>query len=91
MFEISLRVELGQRETMRRGTKVTIGGVLAWREDVAGAINGTECTNVTVRFSHAHDREVDGGTVWLVTPTQDVSRNKPAFETFLSQIRFVGP
>jgi len=90
MFEIYLRVELGQRETRRHGTKVTIGGVPAWREDVAGAINGTEFTNVTVRFSHAHDREIDDGTVRLVTPTKDVSRNKPVFEAFLSQIRLVG-
>ena len=74
IFEIYLRVEPGQTGTRRHGVKTMIGDVPAWKENATGAINGTELTNVTVRFSYAHDREVDDGTVRLVTPTKDISR-----------------
>jgi len=88
MFEIHLRVDLGQREAKHRGVKMMIGDVTAWREEATGTINGTDFTNVTIRFSAARGQDVDDGTVRLVTPTKDIGRGRPILKAFLSQMKF---
>ena len=88
MFEIHLRVDLGQREAKHRGVKMMIGDVTAWREEATGTISGTDFTNVTIRFSVTRGQDVDDGTVRLVTPTKDIARDRPILEAFLSQMKF---
>jgi hypothetical protein len=88
MFEIYLRVDLGQREATPRGTRVMIGAVPAWKEEATGTINGTDFTNLTVRLSVAHGQEVDDGTVRLVTPTKGIGRQRSVFDGFLAQLKF---
>ena len=88
MFEIHLRVELGKRQATPRGTRVMLGTIPAWKEEVTGTIDRTKFTNVTIRFSVAHGQETDDGAVRLVTPTKAISRTRPTFEAFLSQITF---
>jgi hypothetical protein len=83
-----LRVETGQQEASGHGAKVMIGNIAALKEEATGTINRTEFTNVTIWFTVAHGQETDDGTVWLVTPTKDLSRERRTFEAFLSQIRF---
>ncbi len=56
-------------------------------------IDGVEWTNVTVRFSMHHLRsasDIDDGSITLVTQTQDLNKDMPIFEEFLSHIRFEG-
>ena len=88
VFEIHLRIDLGQQEARRRGRKATMGGATAWRREVTGSVGRTGFTNVTVEFSAPRRQEISDGTVRLVTPTKDLNRNMPIFDTFLSQIRF---
>lgn len=90
VFEIHLRVERGQREAWRRGTKVVIGGVTGWREEVTGTTGGTSFTNIIIRFSVIRSQETDDGTVRLVTPTKDLGKNGAIFEAFISHIGFYG-
>jgi hypothetical protein len=88
IFEIHLRVDIGQPEAKPRGEKITVGGIAAWQEETTGTIDGKQFTNIAVRFSVVHRKEVDDGTVWLVTRTKDLSRDRPIFERFLAQTKF---
>jgi hypothetical protein len=90
-FEIHLRVDLGEAQGAERrhlGTRAKIGNRAGWKEEINGIIDGSAWTNVKISFSVQNGTDVDDGSVWLVTPTGQLSKNMPIFNRFVSHIRF---
>jgi hypothetical protein len=90
VFEIHLRVELGERPVGRAGARVVLGNVPAFQRKVRGKANGRDFTDETLNFSITRGREADEGTAELVSPTRSLARNQLIFDQFISQIRFYG-
>lgn len=93
-FEIQIRIEDAEeaqsREKMEAGKKVRVGNIDGWETRKQGLVEGTEWTNVRIRFSVFHGKEIDDGSVTLATPTRDLNRNLPIFRKFVSEIIFDG-
>jgi hypothetical protein len=95
-FEVHLRVEIEGRESVNRtptAKRVSVGNRNGREERITGTIGGTEWTNVNVTFSiHRQNSatEIDDGSITLATRTQDMGKNLPVFEEFVSHIRFEG-
>lgn len=96
LFEIHLRVDSDDSKGISSrlsATRIKLGNRNGWEEQSTGVIDGSEWTNVTVRYSIRHVRsakEIDDGTIILVTRTQDKNKNKAIFQEIISQIRFQG-
>jgi len=92
-FEIQLRVNLGDGARAHRhnaGKRVMVGNIAGSQENRSGFVNGTAFTNVAISFSVPQRGEVFDGSVWLVTPTEDLAKNMPIFRSFVSHFRFDG-
>jgi len=90
-FRIQLRVDLGDGALPERhhaGKAAAVGNRRGWEDDRSGVVNGTALTNVTITFSVPHRREIYDGSVWLVTPTEELEKEMPTFRKFVSGIRF---
>jgi hypothetical protein len=93
LFEMHLRVDTKDKSPVASEKRVRLGNRDGWEEQTKGVIDGIGWSNVTVRFSMHHVRsanEVDDGSIILVTPTQDLSKNVAVFQEFMSHIRFEG-
>jgi hypothetical protein len=96
ILEIHIRIDTdGSNRVSSDPTakRIRLGNRNGWEERATGVIDGVEWINVTVRFSMHHLRsasDIDDGSITLVTQTQDLNKDIPIFEEFLSHIRFEG-
>jgi hypothetical protein len=90
-FDIQLRIDLGNGagpESHLVGKAATVGNRRGWEVGRSGVVSGTAFTNVTITFSVQYGRDIYDGSVWLVTPNQDLEREMPVFRKLVSGIRF---
>ena len=72
------------------GNRTPVGNRAGWKDEANGLVNGIPWKNITLRFSISKGREVNDVSIWFATPTKDWSKNLPAFQKFVSQIKFKG-
>ena len=89
-LEVHWRVDLGDGVPGRHGAgrAAAVGNRRGGEKTTRGVANGTALTNVTITFSVPEGGAVYDGSVWLVTPTEDLEKNLPTFRNFVSHIRF---
>ena len=93
VFEIHLRVELGQdaeKETrvVDRRHVAPVGNVRGWRAERTGARDSTAYKNVVIQFSVRHGADIFDGSVWLVSTMHGFKKNKAILNSFLSRTHF---
>ena len=89
-LDVHWRVDPGDRlpGRQRAGKAAAVGNGRGWEETTRGVANGSALTNVTITFAVPQGGGVYDGSVWLVTPTEDLEKNVLTFRDFVSQIRF---
>jgi hypothetical protein len=93
-FEISLHVSPPEgplESTPRHGTRIKVGNKAGRRQVQIAHIGGAEIENILdtlgLRESHNLERPADV-TITFISPRDEVKRNEPIFEEFLSGFRF---
>ena len=88
IFNVHVRIDDSDAPELISGTSLHFGKAQGLQSTRAGEVMNEHMTNVSTIFSIKRINEVIDGEVILITPTSNLSKLKPIYDSFLLSLKF---